>query len=150
LKASIADLTGDANNDGLPDTWQIQYFGSTTNASAAPNANPSGDGIPNWLKYNLGLDPLVPGAALPDGVVFANGKSLTTSGSATNSIAIYTAAEISFNTEVGKTYQIQAISALTAAWSNVGTAITGTGTAMSYLTPTRGNAQQFFRVVQTP
>ncbi len=27
LKASIANLTGDANNDGLPDAWQIQYFG---------------------------------------------------------------------------------------------------------------------------
>ena len=32
LKASIADLTGDSNNDGLPDSWQIQYFGSATNA----------------------------------------------------------------------------------------------------------------------
>jgi len=27
LKASIADLTGDANNDGLPDSWQQAYFG---------------------------------------------------------------------------------------------------------------------------
>ena len=27
LKASIANLTGDANNDGLPDAWQTNYFG---------------------------------------------------------------------------------------------------------------------------
>jgi hypothetical protein len=82
------------------------------------------------VKYNLGLDPLVAGASLPDGVVFANGKSLSTNGSQTNSIAIYTAAEIAFDTEVGKTYQIQAISSLTATWSNVGTPIPGTGTAV--------------------
>jgi hypothetical protein len=150
LKASMADLTGDANNDGLPDVWQIQYFGSITNANAAPNANPTGDGIPNWLKYNLGLDPTVAGATMPNGVVFANGKSLVVNPSSTNSIAIYTAAEIAFNTEAGKTYQIQAISSITEAWSNVGNPIPGTGTPISYVTPTRGNAQQFFRVVHTP
>jgi hypothetical protein len=146
LKASMADLTGDANNDGLPDAWQIQYFGSANNPNAAPNANPSGDGVPNWLKYNLGLDPTVAGTAMPDGVVFANGKNLVNSG-ATNSLAIYTAAEVAFNTEVGKTYQVQAISSLSGKWSNVGAPIPGTGTSLSYVTPTRGNAQQFFRVL---
>ena len=50
LKASIGDLTGDSNNDGLPDAWQIQYFGSPTNALAAPNADPTGDGVPNWMS----------------------------------------------------------------------------------------------------
>lgn len=153
LKASIADLTGDANNDGLPDSWQVQYFGSANNANAAPNANPSGDGIPNWLKYSLGLDPTVKGTAMPGGVVLANGKNLVNpvvSPGSTNTIAIYTAAEVAFNTEVGKTYQIQAISSLSETWSNVGSPIAGTGNPMSYVTPTRGNAQQFFRVIQSP
>ena len=36
LKASIADLTGDGNNDQLPDSWQIQYFGSASAPNAAP------------------------------------------------------------------------------------------------------------------
>ena len=54
LKASIADLTGDANKDGLSDSWQIQYFGSASAPNAGPNASPAGDGIPNWLKYGLG------------------------------------------------------------------------------------------------
>ena len=38
LKASIADLTGDANGDGLPDAWQISYFGSNyvSNAASRP------------------------------------------------------------------------------------------------------------------
>jgi hypothetical protein len=149
LKASISDLTGDANNDGLPDAWQIQYFGSISNPNAAPDATPAGDGVPNWLKYALGLDPLVPGIAAPDGVVWANGNSVSNPGG-TNTIQIYTAADVVFDTEVGQTYQLQDISNLGGGWQNIGAPLQGTGTQMSYLTPTRGNLQQFFRVVTTP
>jgi hypothetical protein len=145
LKASIADLTGDGNNDGLPDTWQVKYFGSTTDPKAAPNYSAAGDGIPNWLKYALGLDPTVKGIEVPGGMVWANGTTLVNS--ATDTVQIFTAAEIAFNTEVGKTYQIQAISSVGAGWVNVGDPITGTGTAFSYLTPARSNVQQFYRVL---
>jgi hypothetical protein len=147
LKASIADLTGDANNDGIADAWQNSYFGSYTNVLAAPNASPAGDGIPNWLKYSLGLNPMVAGIVLPDGVVWVNTSSI---GGETNTVHIYTAAEIAFDTQVGTSYQLQAISNLGGGWSNVGTNIAGTGTMISYVTPTRSNAQQFYRVVHTP
>jgi hypothetical protein len=149
LKASIGDLTGDANSDGLPDAWQIQYFGSVTNPNAAPNACPAGDGVPNWLKYALGLNPLVPGVVVPNGVVWANGTTLG-GNNATNTVQIYTAAEVAFNTQVGTSYQIQAISNLGGGWQNVGSPIQGTGQAISYVTPTRHNVQQFYRVVHTP
>jgi hypothetical protein len=106
LKASIADLTGNATAGGSLSqadaqfyVWQCQYFGSATNPNAAPNATPANDGIPNWVKYSLGLNPLIPGAQVPGGVVWANGKSL--GGSApTNAVQIYTAAEVTFNTTV--------------------------------------------------
>ncbi|MCX6905291.1 MAG: hypothetical protein NTW03_17795, partial [Verrucomicrobia bacterium] len=151
LKASIADLTGDSNNDGLPDAWQTQYFGAgyATNTMALPNANPSGDGIPNWLKYALGLDPTVKGTAFSSGVVWANGNRLYSSTNA-SAIAIYTAAEVVFNTEVGKTYQIQSISQVNGTWQNLGTPIPGTGNTISYVTPTRTKVQQYYRVVSTP
>ena len=145
LKASIGDLTGDANNDGLPDAWQIQYFTSITNPAAAPNAMPAGDGIPNWLKYSLGVSPLVPGVAVPGGVVWADGNKLG-SPAGTNTVQIYTAAEVAFNTVAGKTYQIQEASSLSSGWQNLGTPIVGTGNAMSYVTPTRQNVQQYYRV----
>ena len=48
---------------------------------------------------------------------------------------------------MGKTYQIQAASAVSAGWQNIGAAIPGTGTAVSYVTPTRKNVQQFYRVM---
>jgi hypothetical protein len=148
LKASIADLTGDANNDGLPDAWQIQYFGSANSPNAAPNANPAGDGYPNWLKYSLGLDPTQLATELPGGVLLVNGKDIINP-AGTNALTIYTAAEISFDTEVGKTYQLQSVSALSAGyeWQTIGTNIVGTGSVVSYVTPTRPNVQQYYRVI---
>jgi hypothetical protein len=154
LKASIADLTGNPGSTGLLSpadlafyAWQVQYFGSASVPNAAPNATPAGDGVPNWLKYSLGIDPTVRGVALTNGVVWA---SVTALGGGTNTVHIYTAAEVSFDTEAGKTYQIQGASSPTSGWQNIGSAIQGTGASISYLTPTRPDVKQFFRVVHTP
>ena len=149
LKASIGNLTGDANGDGLPDAWQIGYFGSSfaTNPAASPDAINNVNGLPNWMMYALGLDPHSSSTAV-NGVVYVNGSDIVNG--ATNTVAIYTAAEIAFNTQVGETYTVQGITALTGNWSNISTNIPGTGTDISYLTPTRNNAQMFFRVIRTP
>jgi hypothetical protein len=152
LKASIADLSGDYNNDGLPDAWQIANFGSLTNKNSAPNATPAGDGIPNWLKYQLGLNPTVAGLTVPDGVVWvgANGTSLVNPPGTNTVLKVYTAAEVAFDTVQGTKYQIQGISAIGGTWQNIGTPITGTGAPISYVTPLRKGVQQFFRVVVNP
>ena len=149
LKASIGNLTGDANNDGLPDAWQISYFGANfaTNPAAAYNAvNTSG--YPNWLMATLGLSPFSVPTLNNSGGIFFNGNNIVNG--ATNTIAIYNAAEIAFDTQVGTTYKIQGVSALMGTWSDISTNIPGTGGSISYLTPTRSNAQMFFRVVHTP
>jgi len=148
LKASIADLTGVSVPGGLPDAWVLKYFGSLANPAGAPNANPSGDGIPNWLKYALGLDPTKSGTAVANGVVYDNSGLL--GGGGTNTVQIYTAAEIAFQTVVGTSYQIQGVSSLSSGWQNIGAPLQGTGSTLSYLTPSRNNVQQFFRVVHTP
>jgi hypothetical protein len=137
LKTSIADLTGDANTDGLPDAWQVQYFGTSADPKAAPN----------WLKYNLGLDPRVPGITVPGGVVWVNGTDILNS---TDKLAIYTAAEVAFDTVAGTSYQIQGISMFGGEWQNIGAPIAGNGSTISYVTPTRQGVQQFFRVIHNP
>jgi hypothetical protein len=148
LKASIANLTGTSVVGGLPDAWEIQYFGSITNANGAPNAV-NASGIPNWLAYALGVSPNVAGVNIPGGVVWASGSGAV--GGSTNTIQIYTAADITWNTVVGTSYQIQAINFLGGGWQNVGSPIVATNTgSMSYLTPTVGTKQQFYRVVHTP
>lgn len=69
-------------NDGLPDVWQMQYFGPE-NSKAAPDIDASGNGETNLFKYVAGLDPLdpndrfqirieaVPGRALQKRIIFA-------------------------------------------------------------------------------
>jgi hypothetical protein len=146
LKASIANLTGVSSSGGLPDAWVLQYFGSLTNTAAAPNAINNTNGVPNWMMYALGLNPTQSGISVTNGIVW---NDVTALGD-TNTVHIFTAAEVVFDTQVGKTYQIQAIGALSGGWSNVGGPMAGTGESISYLTPTRNNMQQFFRVVTTP
>ena len=47
----------DSNGDGLPDAWQIQYFGCVSCPQAAPGADADGTGQNNLFKYEAGLDP---------------------------------------------------------------------------------------------
>jgi len=149
LKASIANLTGISTSGGLPDAWEIHYFGPNfaTNPAAGPNAINNTNGIPNWMMYALGLAP-TSGSIVVNGVIYVNGNNIVNG--QTNTVAIYTAAEIAFNTQTGTTYTIQGISALTGSWQNISTNIPGTGGSISYLTPTRKNTQMFYRVIHTP
>ena len=151
LKASIGNLSGDDNNDGISDAWQIAYFGAgfATNAAAGPNAVNNSAGVPNWMMAALNQNPTSAYKVAGSGVISVNNGTVLNGD--TNNIAIYTAAEIVFNTVQGYTYQVQGISQLTgAAWQNISTNIPGTGTSISYLTPTRGTNQMFYRVGHTP
>ena len=48
----------DADHDGLPDSWEIQYFGSISDPRATPNADPDGDGFTNLQEYLAGTNPI--------------------------------------------------------------------------------------------
>jgi hypothetical protein len=52
-----AAQTVDSNRDGLPDDWQLQYFGSL---SSGPQADPDGDGLDNFAEYAFGTNPADP------------------------------------------------------------------------------------------
>lgn len=52
-----ADATFDGNSDGLPDAWQIQYFGSPFAPGAGPNVDGDNDGFSNAQEYLTGTDP---------------------------------------------------------------------------------------------
>jgi len=154
LKASIANLTGKAytgplsTNDLAFYEWQLQWFGSASASGAGYNAVNNSSGVPNWLMFDLGLNPFASFESTTNGVIYFNGSNIVNG--ATNTIAIYTAAEIVFNTQHNVTYQIQGISALSGTWQDISTNIPGTGGSISYLTPTRNHPQMFFRVVHTP
>jgi hypothetical protein len=39
------------------DEWRTYYFGSVTNVAAQDEADPDGDGMPNWQEYQAGTNP---------------------------------------------------------------------------------------------
>ena len=51
----------DSDGDGLPDWWEMAYFGSTTGAVAGADAD--SDGANNLSEYLYGTDPLNPQSA---------------------------------------------------------------------------------------
>lgn len=52
------------------EAWRQQHFGVTANAGdAADTADSAGDGIPNLMKYALGMNPAQPGVQPPVGVI---------------------------------------------------------------------------------
>ena len=54
---AIADNYGTYASDGLPDDWQVQYFG-IGNPNAAPLLDPDGDGFTNLFEYDASLSPI--------------------------------------------------------------------------------------------
>ena len=80
----------DGNNDGLPDAWQTQYFGSPSASAAAPQADPDGDGFNNLQEYLAGTNPSLRSS-------FLQIESVQPSG---NGSVIY------FTAVAGKTYSI--------------------------------------------
>lgn len=50
----IVGTNPDADGDGIPDAWEIVYFGGTTNNS---NGDPDGDGVPNGNEFTGGTNP---------------------------------------------------------------------------------------------
>lgn len=107
---NLAGLVTDTANH-----WRQQNFGpGVTNAGdAADDANPSGDGIVNLLKYSLGLNPQV---AYPPGVVVATG--LDPAGRLTMTVTRNPAA-----TDVTLTIEVSGDLAAPSSWNAAGTTI---------------------------
>ncbi len=53
LQVEIPD--NDIDNDGLPNDWEVRFFGNATNG--VPGVDDDGDGFTNDQEYQLGTDP---------------------------------------------------------------------------------------------
>jgi hypothetical protein len=48
----------DRNGNGLPDSWELQYFGLLNAPNNGANDDPDGDGFTNLQEYRAGINPL--------------------------------------------------------------------------------------------
>jgi len=63
----------EADNDGLPDDWEMYWFGSLT---LGPDSDPDQDGVPNATEFLFGLNPCsadTDADLIPDGLELARG-----------------------------------------------------------------------------
>jgi|GEM_PF-1115814 len=53
----------DVDGDGLPDAWEIQYFGDTDQTAGGPLENADGDGYSDAAEWLAGTDPTDPASS---------------------------------------------------------------------------------------
>lgn len=63
VTSAPAELLLDSDRDGLPDSWEIANFGTTTSQRSA--GDPDGDGISNLDEFFDGTDPNIKGSLRP-------------------------------------------------------------------------------------
>jgi hypothetical protein len=92
-------------SDGLPDNWQQLYWGGNSTLWPLPNVDSDGDGIPNYLEYISGTNPLDKNSCLKI-------KTETTG----------QGLKVSWNVAPGQQYQLQKSTNLNGvnSWQNVG------------------------------
>ncbi len=130
------ESSADANGDGLPDAWQIRYFGSTSDLRAAPGADPDDDGLTNVEEFRAGTNPLDASNSLRLTAVRFDAGSV----------------RLSFPTISGKRYRLERSDDLAGnKWMIVGDEVAGTGTAVE-LTDAGGTRERgrFYRLVLIP
>jgi hypothetical protein len=64
----------DTDSDGIPDWYELEYYGSLTNAASHDS---DGDGITLLAEYTAGTHPLFPNATLEGGVTFVDSALVT-------------------------------------------------------------------------
>lgn len=154
LRSSIEDLTGgiDIDNDGLVDSWEIQYFGDLTSQSGAGDWD--GDGLTNLEEQNLGTSPLLTdsdGDGFSDLVEVQGGSNpLEITSVPSSDMIILPATEVGYLPKGTNTIvQFEVIDSLTdGSWSSVGPAQTNKGSWVYQLESLRGSTNRFFRATE--
>ena len=127
-------ITRDAveeSTDGIPNSWWIEHFGTTTGASAA--ADPDADGFTNVQEYALGTDPADAGSAFRIMSLSRNANSVTITWASVN----------------GKSYKIQSSENLSeGSWQDVADSQITADSASSTQTVTNNSSttRKFYRV----
>lgn len=126
------ESSADADVDGLPDAWELRYFGSTVPSS---HADPDGDGLNNLEEFRAGTHPAEAASVLRIQAVQVRGADVI----------------IQFPSVSGKAYRLeQAREFVPPEWTAVAENITGTGGMMDVTAPGAAGGGSFFRLRIVP
>jgi YD repeat-containing protein len=127
-------LVADADGNGLPDAWELQYFGHT---GVNPNDDPDRDGFSNLQEYIADTNPLDSNSYLriTSAQLSTNGVQINWSG------GVQARQYLQRNSSIGGTNT----------WVNIQTAQPPTAINGSYADPPTTNKASFYRIrVQRP
>ena len=120
----------DIDGDGMPDSWEILYFGSTSALKGGAEEDYEGDGMANRSEYQAGTHPNNPAS-----------KFMLVRGQADG-----TEVQVGWSTVSGKTYQlIRSESLINPHWNVAGLPGSGTGSDVFTTVPDDAN-QAFYKV----
>lgn len=148
IKASIADIKDDGDNDGVSDKWEIAMFGSITHCDGTTDSD--NDGVNNALEWAAGTNPLLADSD-NDGIadlieLQAGSDPLSAQDKPGYIVKLHNAGELEFLAETGKTYQIEKCAEVGGGWVAWGEPIVGNGQMVSRLTTMRGDQKGYFRI----
>lgn len=120
----------------LPDQWKTNFFGSLLNPAGDPNADPDGDGVPNWKEYLAGTNPTNAESRL----------QLQTAGLQSGG----SQPKLQWLTAPGKVYVLESTDDLgSGSWTTVDT-FTGDGYVQEFIQTNALDSSRFYRVRVLP
>jgi hypothetical protein len=132
----VVMLPADSDADGLPDPWEIRYFGGLNAADGASDADSDRDGLLNRDELLAGTDPTDPESCLRIARIEISAPDV----------------RILLRTTPGRRYQLEyAAEPGAVTWASVTTALTGNGSEMEARDLRGiGHGQRFYRVRLLP
>lgn len=126
----LSDAVIDSDSDGMPDSWEIDYFGAIDADNGGADEDWDSDGTTNYDEYYAGTDPTDSTSVFYISLVSPASSNV----------------EVIWQSTSGKTYTLQYTVDLTEDWIDVETEVEATPPANSYSHEFDGSAA-FYRVV---
>lgn len=130
---TLSNRLSSSLNDGISDEWRLRFFGSLSNVLARANADPDGDGVPNWAEFKAGTSPLDLRSRLEllSAQLRQNASTLA----------------LQWQTIAGKKYVIESSSdPVNGPWTTVSSDVVGSGTIVQFLASQPAQGNLFYRV----